>query len=134
MHAIPPNLSSGAGDQHTGLICPDCNGSISARAQGVRGHVVFSCRVGHAYGVEDFITGKEEQLEACLWRAVYAYEELSALLSDLDAHYSEHQGKPVARYQDRIAAAGNQARVLRNIIQHDQPIRLQSDENSDREL
>jgi len=62
MEPFPPELRPSDGEQRSGLICPDCGGSISVRAQG-RGLLIFECRVGHLYTTEEMLIGKEAHIE-----------------------------------------------------------------------
>jgi len=56
-----------------------------------------------------------------MWRAVYAFEELDALLSDLDRHeLTEALGLEAC--QRRAALARRQATLLRSIIDADRPL------------
>ena len=43
---------------------------------------MFVCRVGHTFSMRDLLVGKEEQIEARLWSAVVALEELVEILDD----------------------------------------------------
>jgi hypothetical protein len=84
-------------------------------------YVSFRCRVGHAYSVAELITAKESALEARMWSAVFGFEELSALLSNLDdlglaAHLAAGSGR------DRATLARRQAARLRAIVQDDRPV------------
>ena len=105
MYAIPPDVTPDGGERHTGLTCPDCQGAISVRGEGDNNRLVFKCRVGHAYGVQEMLEGKEEHLEKVLWTAVHAFEEMGVLLTDLHRHYRDQPGTPAADYEARIAIA-----------------------------
>src|SRR5688572_30172160 len=131
MDAFPADIRSGDGEQRTGMICPDCSGSLVVRAIGddVRDHarLVFKCRVGHAYGLEDLLVGKEEHIERTIWAAVFAYEEIAAILRDVARRDGrDTDGIDDAQTQRRIERAEQIARGLRGLIDRDESIRVTS--------
>ena len=119
MNSLPNDLPRNGGESFTGLVCPDCAGNLVVRRDAE--YVSFHCRVGHAYSVVELITAKEITLEARLWSAVFAFEELQALLGELDGH-GLAEGLDPAACCDRAALAGRQAERLRAIIQDDRPL------------
>jgi hypothetical protein len=119
MEALPERLPPDGVDVFTGLVCPDCRGCLVLRLH--RRHAVFTCRVGHSFSTDELIAGKESALESRMWEAVYAYEELAVLLSDLDRHHLVERVGADAHRQ-RAAQAGEQAARLRSIIQVDRPV------------
>src|SRR6185436_13528007 len=66
----------------SGLICPDCGGSLFEREE--TGVLHFRCRTGHAYSSESLLAKQSESLEASLWAAVRALEENAALAHRLE--------------------------------------------------
>ena len=65
--------------------------------------------------------GKEAALEVRLWEAVYAFEEMAALLPDLDRlHLTD--GLDPAASRRRAAQASEHAARLRAIVQADRPV------------
>jgi hypothetical protein len=121
MDAFPNNITPVDGERHTGMVCPDCGGALVVRAEGPHHHLVFRCRVGHIYGLEDMLLGKEERLEEAMWSAVYAAEELAAFLDDT--------GNRIPTLDDdgrraRIAHLRANARSLREVIANDRSIKL----------
>ena len=119
MDGLPERLPRDGTEVFTGLVCPDCSGNITVRVQ--QRHVAFSCRVGHAYSVAELVTGKEAALEESMWRAIYAFEELDALLSGLDRHELT-EGLGLESCRQRAALARRQATLLRSIIDADRPL------------
>jgi hypothetical protein len=77
------------------------------------GHLLFECRIGHAFSSEELIGDKEKRVERLLWSAVEALEELSALLRDLGSD------------GDRARAALAEAVAVRRIIEETVPARLE---------
>jgi hypothetical protein len=76
---------------------------------------------GDSFSVDELITSKESALEVRLWEAVYAFEEMAALLKDLDRlHLADRIGS--AACQTRIGSAGEHAIRLRSVIQADRPV------------
>jgi hypothetical protein len=86
-----------------------------------KAHAVFTCRVGHSYSADELVGGREGALEVRLWEAVYAFEELAVLLTDLDRQHLTDGIDPAASLQ-RIAQAREQAARLRAIVQADRPV------------
>ena len=124
MFAIPP-VDPAAGNQLTGIGCPECPGALEVRGEGERGYLVFTCRIGHAYSTYDLLAGKEKAVEDRLWAAVLAFEEMAAILRDLEAHAVSH-GEPEASgpYGERRARARAQAETFRRLAEENRPIRL----------
>jgi hypothetical protein len=119
MRVLPLDWHDG-GEKLSGLVCPDCSGSVSVRADGPRRSLVFECRVGHAYALVDFLVSKEEAVETSLWRALYALQELADLLDELEA-MAPDQPSPQARRR-RGALARQHAAALRSIIEAEEPL------------
>jgi two-component system chemotaxis response regulator CheB len=118
MDGLPDRLPSDGGDAFTGLTCPDCRGSLSV---GLRGRLAaFTCRVGHVYSADELVAGKEAALECRLWEAVYAFEEMGALLDDLVRLGLADALEPAAG--ERVRQAHEHAAGLRSIIQVDRPV------------
>ena len=119
MEGLPERLPPDGVDVFTGLVCPDCRGSLAVRLH--RLHAAYTCRVGHAFSTDELIAGKEAALESRMWEAVYAFEELAVLLSDLDRHgVARRIGREACRR--RAGQAQEQAARLRSIIQVDRPV------------
>ena len=115
------------------LVCPDCGGSISVRAEGDVGYLVFFCQVGHTYSSASLIAGKEERLEQVLWSTVYLIEELTGLLSDLVGRGGPDgttPSWPAAR--DRIERLHRQVKQVRAVLDENDPIELGPDATPDR--
>jgi two-component system, chemotaxis family, protein-glutamate methylesterase/glutaminase len=121
MDSLPGILPSDGNDEFTGLVCPDCRGSLTVRIH--RRLAMFTCRVGHAYSAEELVAGKEAALESRMWEAVYAFEEMAALLADLVRH-GLADGVGAAAAEERGGRARAQAAALRSIIQTDRPVGL----------
>src|SRR5215813_4733907 len=113
MEAIPAHSRESTTPLVTGTSCPDCPGVLVVRALHVGGTLHFRCRIGHAYSEDELLAAKEERVESHLWAAVTAFEELAALLADLD------------RAPDRRARALRAVQALRQIIDQDRPIVLE---------
>ena len=122
MYAIPPRLQVGPDPQIAGVSCPDCCGSLSVQPEGKRPDLVFECRVGHTYSVEELLIAKEERLHARLWTAYTALIELTALLDDLAAREVSDEGR--RRYGERSEVARAQAARLRQLIEGNTPVSL----------
>lgn len=119
MEGLPERLPPDGVDVFAGLVCPDCRGALVVRVH--RGHAAFTCRVGHSFSTNELIAGKKSALESRMWEAVYAFEELAELLSDLDRHHLAETVGPEACRQ-RATQAQEQAARLRSVIQVDRPV------------
>ena len=129
MDAFRADIRSSDGEVPTGMICPDCSGNLVVRAVGDdirdRSRLVFQCRVGHAYGLEELLIGKEAHIERSMWRAVFAYEELVALLRDVLSHdAAADHAIDDEQFRRRIERAEQIAGGLRALINRDETIRL----------
>ena len=124
MYAIPPRVEATPEQQITGVSCPDCCGSLGVETEGKRGDLVFECRVGHRYSVDELLVAKEERLHARLWTAYTALTELVALLADLAAREATEDGR---RYIERGEVATTQAARLRRLIEDNRPLTLPSE-------
>ena len=93
--------------------------------EGKRSDLVFECRVGHTYSVEELLIAKEERLQCRLWTAYTALTELVALLDDLAARESSDDGR--RRYGARREGARLQAGRLRRLIEDNAPLTLPSE-------
>jgi two-component system, chemotaxis family, protein-glutamate methylesterase/glutaminase len=122
MHAIPPRVEAGPERQLAGLSCPDCCGSLSVEPEGKRSDLVFECRVGHTYSVDELIVAKEERLHERLWIAYTALMELVALLEDLAARAASDDSR--RRYTERSEVARTQTVRLRRLIEDNSPVTL----------
>src|SRR5215470_10322777 len=119
MLGLPERLPTNGRKAFTGLICPDCSGNLVISVHG--DHVSLACRVGHTYSLAELVLAKDAALEATLWRAVFAFEELEALLSDLRTHgFTETFGADACRARAELAR--EQASRLRAIIEADRTL------------
>ena len=125
MYAIPPRIEAGPDRQLAGVSCPDCFGCLSVEAEVKRADLVFECRVGHTYSVEELLVAKEERLHTRLWTAYTALTELAALLDDLGARVATDDGG--RRYRERSEVARSQAARLRRLIEDNTPVTLPAD-------
>jgi two-component system chemotaxis response regulator CheB len=106
----------------TDMGCPDCRGVLAVREEGGKGHLSFSCRVGHAYSGESLIEVKEQQLEDSLWAAVEVFEEVALLHSELAARARRNGARQTATaYERRTKQAKVQTKNLRALIAEDRP-------------
>lgn len=108
--AIPAEASEHDGEHLTGVVCPDCSGTLRVRREG--GGFTFRCRIGHVYAAAELLAAKEHRLEQHLWSGVAALDELAALLRDLGWD------------PDRARRAQQDSAAMREIIERDDPVRL----------
>jgi two-component system, chemotaxis family, protein-glutamate methylesterase/glutaminase len=99
-----------------GLTCPNCNGSIWEDEED--GRAVFRCRVGHAYGLESFLTAQNGRVETALWTALRSLEERATLTRRLAGRMrARGAGHSGAMFERRAAATLDQAVVIRELLQ-----------------
>jgi two-component system chemotaxis response regulator CheB len=132
MQALPTNLRPDGGAQLTGLVCPDCAGTLQIEVLGRKKHLHFMCRIRHAYSLSDLLTTKEDRLEDRLWTAVVAVEEMRALLADLMAHERDLAlpATPEA-IRARVRTLEERVAALRQLIEQDRPLVLTPMESPD---
>src|SRR5262245_10144836 len=111
MVAIPQGLKPEDGERLTGIICPDCAGVLTVHVEG-KEYVLFTCRIGHVYALDELIELKEQRLEAALWSSVTSTRELEAILSDSNVHVER---------RERLV---RQAKKLIEIIEANEPVNL----------
>jgi hypothetical protein len=122
MYALPNGLRDGHEPLLSGVACPDCCGMLAVHPEGKRWTLVFECRVGHTYMLEELLAAKEERLDEQLWRSYTALVELAALLGDVCDH--ERSETAVARYREREIRARGHAERLRELIEKNGPVVL----------
>jgi len=128
MDGLPQQFPTQGQEVFTGLVCPDCSGNLVVSAQ--QDHVSFHCRVGHTYGIVELVLAKESALESAVWRTVFAFEELAAMLTDLDSHgLAEWCGPDNCRARSELAQ--EQAKRLRAVIEIDRPLTERSPGNGE---
>jgi len=125
MYAIPPRVEAILEPQLTGVSCPDCCGSLRVASEGKRSDLVFECRVGHTYSVDELLIAKEERLQSRLWTAYTGLTEFVALLDDLTAREANDEAR--RRYSERSEVARMQAGGLRRLIEDNRPLALPSE-------
>src|SRR5262245_18434320 len=122
MFGLPPDLVPGSTDRVCGITCPTCHGSLEVRAEGDV-HLHFTCRVGHAFSLEEVLTTLEEFLEDTIWSAIRGHEELAALLGDVIAYRARFTGfGRDGSYERRRRRAADQAAALRALFEREEPI------------
>jgi hypothetical protein len=130
MSVIPPNLDGQAGDQPSELGCPACPGTLRVRAEGRRGYLEFTCRIGHRFSAHETFVAKERAAEDHLWAAVLGFEEIAALAHDLAAHATRYGWPEASAYNEREASAMAQAAAVRQLVVNQRPIVLPSPETA----
>jgi hypothetical protein len=117
VRALPEKLSNE--HQYTGIVCVECPGVVGVRVEG-QGELRFTCRVGHAFSVNDLIGGKDQKIEEWLWSALESMKELATLLRDLQQIGADG----AANYAARIDTLERQAKLLGQILQSNDPVVL----------
>jgi two-component system chemotaxis response regulator CheB len=95
---------------------------LAVREEGRKGHLAFSCRVGHSFSGESLLEAKEEQLEDSLWASVEVFEEIVILHQELGARARANDAAHIAlAYERRVKRAEALMKTLRGIISQDGP-------------
>lgn len=105
----------------TDLGCPDCRGVLAVSSVR-RGHLWFTCSIGHAFDLDSLLRSKEEELETALWTAVETSSEIAHLYEEL-ARRARADGRPgaAAPCRGRAARARTNQEALREMIASDGP-------------
>ncbi len=120
MDALPRELGPRGSEHFTGLVCPDCSGSMVV--QKIDDSLLFRCRVGHRYTVDEVLMAKEEEIERALWMATYRFEEMAAFLRGLEGYDVGGLDVSSAARARRIESATRQAGAIRTVIERDEPL------------
>ena len=120
MRALPSSLTESRDDLITGLSCPECMGVLGVNLEG-REALLFRCRIGHTYSMEEVVIGKEETIGKHLWAAVTALTELATFLRELVVM---GRATDPAAYEQRARTAAEQERRIRAIIEECPPVML----------
>jgi hypothetical protein len=130
MEALPRVIPPDGHNMVAGIVCPDCAGVIQVRRMGTRGHLEFTCRIGHLYSLPELLAAKERDLEHRAWAAVLAAEEMHALMRDL-IDEGEQDPDTMAAFTERLQTAKTLTHRLREAVEHDRPVRLKPGEVTD---
>ena len=71
MYALPPRLRDTTEPPVSGVSCPDCCGMLAVHVEGKRSTLVFECRFGHTFMLEELLAAKEERLDERLWTPLH---------------------------------------------------------------
>ena len=132
MDEFPRDIRPSDGQRPTTIICPDCGGNILVRAIGEdvsdNARLMFQCRVGHAYALDELLIGKEHNIERAMWAALYAYEELGGILRTIGWHNGrDTDAIPDPQYHERTLRADEIAAAVRALIERDAVIKMKPD-------
>jgi two-component system, chemotaxis family, protein-glutamate methylesterase/glutaminase len=114
-----PSPPSESEERVSGLSCPDCFGVLTVR---IAGELLFTCRIGHSYSVEELIKGKERLIEEYLWSAVTAFEELKSVLTE-----SQPGAERSAAFAARVRTIERQVEALRAVMADNTPTTLEDE-------
>lgn len=99
----------------SGLICPDCGGSLQQLHQ--RNLLQFRCRVGHAWSAQSLEVGQAKAQEEALWAAIRSLEERADLMSKMAASARDRKSNRSAeRYEAQVQEAEQRADLIRQAL------------------
>jgi two-component system chemotaxis response regulator CheB len=100
------------------FTCPECHGVLTALREG--GIERYRCHTGHAYSREALLADTGEQLEARLWDAVRALDEMVMLLDRMGQEFARRGDMRAAeRCFDKAREAHLRSQPLRAVAQAD---------------
>jgi two-component system chemotaxis response regulator CheB len=100
--------------------CPECNGTLWEMEDDKL--LRFACRVGHSLSIESMLQDQSDSAERALWAALRALEERADLARRMQMRLSDRGLDRLAeRYANLAASAGDDARVLRNLMTENRP-------------
>jgi two-component system, chemotaxis family, protein-glutamate methylesterase/glutaminase len=96
------------------FTCPECHGVLSALRDG--GIERYRCHTGHAFSREALLAYTDEQLEARLWDAVRALDEMVMLLDRMGQEFARRGDTRAAeRCFDKAREAHLRSQPLREV-------------------
>jgi uncharacterized protein YbaR (Trm112 family) len=107
------------------ITCPACAGVLQVVREPHTAHQHFICQIGHTFTLSTLLAAKEEELERSLWSAMCFFEHvesISRLLIDENAAAGVQTNR--ASLEARIRRVQEHRRLLRDIIEHDDPPNL----------
>jgi two-component system chemotaxis response regulator CheB len=98
----------------SGIACPECHGVLWTGPDKVP---EFSCRIGHAYSLEELVEAHSVSMEAALWAGVRALREQASLANHI-ARRAERRGdrRVAARFETRAGTADEHAGRLETML------------------
>jgi two-component system chemotaxis response regulator CheB len=98
----------------SGIACPECHGVLWTGPDKVP---EFSCRIGHAYSLEELVEAHLVSMEAALWAGVRALREQASLANHI-ARRAERRGdrRVAARFETRAGTADEHAGRLETML------------------
>ena len=104
------------------LSCPDCSGVLSSDQEGLRGHRLYVCQVGHRYSTQSLLNSKETQLEQVLWSATVLLKQMGDAYEQLlkEMPLTDSDRKTVQR---RAHEVRKQSLAIRAIIEATHAVR-----------
>lgn len=113
---------------HGHYSCPECGGALEEVVSGPT--LKFRCRVGHAYAAESLLEGQAEGIERALWAGIRSLEEHSEFCGRLARRFTPANRSLFERYTDRAASALAHAQTLRELLEHTEQVRRNTDPSS----
>jgi two-component system, chemotaxis family, protein-glutamate methylesterase/glutaminase len=96
-----------------GISCPHCGGSLWEVEE--EGLVRYRCRIGHRYAPAALLSAQSDSLEASLWTAVRALEEMSATARRIATRIGPN-ARSSGIHLERAIRAEQHADVIRRLL------------------
>ena len=117
---LGPTLASSS--ESAAFTCPDCGGPMKELEQG--NTTQYRCLVGHIFSPEAMLEAQGEAVERALWAGVRSLEEHADFTTRLAKRSTERKRPQLAeRFNERAMASRENARVLRELLDHTTEIR-----------
>ena len=98
------------------FTCPECHGVLTTLREGPIER--YRCHTGHAFSRDALLAHTDEQLEARLWDAVRALDEMVMLLNRMGQEFSRRGDTPAAALCfDKAREAHLRSQPLREVAQ-----------------
>jgi len=109
--------------------CPECGGVLEEVDVGP--NLKFRCRVGHTYGAESLVEDQADGVERALWAGVRILEEHSEFCSRMAQRFrTSNRWTLTDRFQERSDSAREHAHILRELLDHAEQVRRETEPES----
>jgi two-component system chemotaxis response regulator CheB len=110
--------------------CPECGGALEEVESSP--NLKFRCRVGHSYAAESLVEDQADGIERALWAGIRSLEEHAEFCGRLERRFkSSNRWMLADRFGERSGSAREHAKILRELLDHAEQIRRETDPESE---